>query len=70
MVERLLDLRHLLLRFDCGIGIALGRQLEVELGFLELFQLLAPGGERPVQQRALAQDSLRRFAVAPEIWRR
>jgi hypothetical protein len=70
MVERVLDLRHLLLRFDRGIRIAFGRQLEVQLGFLELVQLLAPGRERLVQQGALAQDSLRRFAVVPELRRR
>jgi hypothetical protein len=67
VVQRLLDLRQLLLRLERRVGIALSGELEVELRLLELVLLLAPGQQRAVQQRALAQDALRRLAVVPEL---
>jgi hypothetical protein len=67
VMERVFDAGEGLLGLAGGVAVALGRQLEVEAGFFERFLLLAPGDQRGVQQGALAQDALRRFAVVPEV---
>jgi len=69
-VERFLDAAQRLLGFAGGLRVAFGGELEVEAGLFERLLLLAPGGQGGVQQRTLAQQALRSFAVVPEIRRR
>jgi hypothetical protein len=70
VVERFLDHREGSVGLAGRIAIPLGSQLEVELRFLEVLLLFAPGGQRRAEQRAFAQQGLRGFAVAPELRRR
>jgi hypothetical protein len=70
VMQRLVDHGQQLLGLAGRLGVALGGELEVELGLVERLLLLAPGGERPAQRGAFAQDALRRGAVGPEIRRR
>jgi hypothetical protein len=66
-IEGGFDLRELLCRLLRRLLARLFRQLEVDLGVLQLGELLTPARERRRQRRAFAENRLCFLAVAPEF---